>query len=721
MGQNKRRGGEGGGGELPGDVKRRKGEVVAVEESAGGAEDVRDGAEIEVPEVSALQEDEEGGDSDGDSEDSECSQDDDDDEGEATEGEGAESESESESELELVLAEDGRVAFPALAHLDIESIRTFPDLIPGLPGGIGSDGDGSGCGCGDPKHRDDKKKALLAQLVSDCRDVFTARAAAFTEEKSTGRETFWLAADVTPKCALERLARRIFDLHTAKAAVAATAEAAADIPTSGDGGDDSGDGIGDVASSLHAFQPFDPSRSGAEWWTQMTDAEDEIGLHWEKDYGLEDADLNVHPHVATVTYLCGGGAPTLVVRKHTPVFLSQSVEGPLGAPPSETDREGPPQLPPGWGYSSEDGGEEAGCGSGEGGGCGASCGGGGGNACGSTEGKGCGGTEEKRCGGNTGKGCGGSGGMGCGSGEEKGCGCTEENGRGGTEEKGCRDTEEKVCGGTDGNVCGGGEHKGCGHTKGAGCGSGCGGTEGKRCGGGPETLQEDTAGKNREDVGGGEANVFLSWPAPGKHIAFDGRWLHGAPTVLAAPTNDDDHGDGVVDASTTPTTQKQRQTPKQPRITFLVNVWLNHVPSTASPLPDDVAAALSSEPLAGESLAAPAVQEGGVEQLTVSSSSDNDIGDGGVGGEQGRNGDGGGRGDRGVIGVMEVERLMWTFKHGGGKHALEITVPKRWAHGDGLGGGRSVALTGCDGGVSKVAKKKRARKMATSKTRKDRI
>jgi hypothetical protein len=178
MGQNKRRGGEGGGGEVPGDVKRRKGEVVAVEESAGGAEDVRDGAEIEVPEVSALQEDEEGGDSDGDSEDSECSQDDDDDEGEATEGEGAESESESESELELVLAEDGRVAFPALAHLDIESIRTFPDLIPGLPGGIGSDGDGSGCGCGDPKHRDDKKKALLAQLVSDCRDVFTARAAA---------------------------------------------------------------------------------------------------------------------------------------------------------------------------------------------------------------------------------------------------------------------------------------------------------------------------------------------------------------------------------------------------------------------------------------------------------------------------------------------------------------------------------------------------------------
>jgi len=28
---------------------------------------------------------------------------------------------------------------------------------------------------------------------------------------------------------------------------------------------------------------------------------------WDKDYGLEENDLNVHPHIATVTYLCGAG------------------------------------------------------------------------------------------------------------------------------------------------------------------------------------------------------------------------------------------------------------------------------------------------------------------------------------------------------------------------------------------------------------------------------
>ena len=29
------------------------------------------------------------------------------------------------------------------------------------------------------------------------------------------------------------------------------------------------------------------------------------GLHFDKDYDLEDSGLNIHPHVATVTYLTG--------------------------------------------------------------------------------------------------------------------------------------------------------------------------------------------------------------------------------------------------------------------------------------------------------------------------------------------------------------------------------------------------------------------------------
>ena len=57
---------------------------------------------------------------------------------------------------------------------------------------------------------------------------------------------------------------------------------------------------------------FDPKYSGAEWWTQVLDdpGEDEIGAHWDKDYGTEADDVNVHPHVGTVTYLSDVGAPT---------------------------------------------------------------------------------------------------------------------------------------------------------------------------------------------------------------------------------------------------------------------------------------------------------------------------------------------------------------------------------------------------------------------------
>ena len=510
VGGRRREGETGGGGGVRGDAKRRR-EEKEEEEEEEESDDHSDGSEDD-------------GSDDDEEEDGE--DDDDDDDGE---------ESASESELDLKLADDGRVWCPALPHLAHDTFRTFPRLIPGLPGGTCAGAGGgsaantasTGSSGGDGEVGEWKKEALLARMVSDCRAVFTARAAASKSQYSAG-ETFWLAADASPRCALEALARRIFELHTAEASAAAAAAAVAAAGAK-PGGGGSGD-VGNVTSSLHPFQPFDPSRSGAEWWTQVLDARDEIGLHWDKDYGLEGADLNVHPHVATVTYLCGEGAPTLMVRKTTPVYYSHSVEGPLGPP---------------W-----------------------------------------------------------------------------------------------------------------------------------------------------------EANAYLSWPAPGKHVAFDGRWLHGAPTELAAATS----GDG--DASTAAPKQKDHRKQKrsqagagaragararaQPRVTFLVNVWLNHVPSTAAPLPADVAAAISQEPIPGESLLYPAAaEEDDVERVALSG--------GGGGGE-------GTVGDEGEEGGMEVERLRWTFKHGDGKHALEVDVPTQWLRGSGLGGGRSVALVGGGGRVAKVAK-----------------
>lgn len=43
-----------------------------------------------------------------------------------------------------------------------------------------------------------------------------------------------------------------------------------------------------------------------------------------------------------------------------------------------------------------------------------------------------------------------------------------------------------------------------------------------------------------------------------------------------------------------PTSAASSQSPAAPRVTFLVNVWLNHTPKSATPLPDETAAALTS-------------------------------------------------------------------------------------------------------------------------------
>jgi hypothetical protein len=60
-------------------------------------------------------------------------------------------------------------------------------------------------------------------------------------------------------------------------------------------------------------------------------------------------------------------------------------------------------------------------------------------------------------------------------------------------------------------------------------------------------------------------NVVVSHPVPGKHLAFDGRYLHGVPEVLrrAAP------GAAAIGR----------------RVTFLVNVWLNHRPFAVQRFP----------------------------------------------------------------------------------------------------------------------------------------
>ena len=105
-------------------------------------------------------------------------------------------------------------------------------------------------------------------LLNDCSLVFTARTKDDSDGYSTG-STFFLPCLMKPRCALEGLAQQIFHAH--------------------------------VKNTL------------AEIF-------DEVGIHFDADYGLEEQLPNymLHPRVATITYLCDTGVPTLILDKRSP-------------------------------------------------------------------------------------------------------------------------------------------------------------------------------------------------------------------------------------------------------------------------------------------------------------------------------------------------------------------------------------------------------------------
>jgi hypothetical protein len=139
------------------------------------------------------------------------------------------------------------------------------------------------------------------RLTRDCEAAHTAKHARATRERggmSSGK-TFWMGAMDAPRCALEALARETFRRTTRDAEARAARDA--------------------DARDEDQRARYDPSKSGAEWWTQVIDEGDEIGWHWDKDYALEDAGVNAHPQLGTVTYFCDGGTPTVIVNRPTEV------------------------------------------------------------------------------------------------------------------------------------------------------------------------------------------------------------------------------------------------------------------------------------------------------------------------------------------------------------------------------------------------------------------
>ena len=99
-------------------------------------------------------------------------------------------------------------------------------------------------------------------------------------------------------------------------------------------------------------------------------------------------------------------------------------------------------------------------------------------------------------------------------------------------------------------------------------------------------------------AGGGGAGaaegLHASFPRVGKHLVFDGQLLHGAPAAWrtaaagAAPAPA-----AAAAAAAAAAEQRPAQHRAPPRVTFLVNIWLNHRPMRVRPLPPAKAALLS--------------------------------------------------------------------------------------------------------------------------------
>eukprot|EP01047_Picozoa_sp_COSAG01_P075047 COSAG01_NODE_12734_length_1692_cov_29.150195_1_plen_526_part_01 len=73
---------------------------------------------------------------------------------------------------------------------------------------------------------------------------------------------------------------------------------------------------------------------------------------------------------------------------------------------------------------------------------------------------------------------------------------------------------------------------------------------------------------------GGGWNAFISYPRTGKHLAFNGRLLHGCPSSCAYGSPPTTHQE--QDKPGGPRLGRQQR--QQRRLSLLVNVWLNHRP-----------------------------------------------------------------------------------------------------------------------------------------------
>jgi hypothetical protein len=93
----------------------------------------------------------------------------------------------------------------------------------------------------------------------------------------------------------------------------------------------------------------------------------------------------------------------------------------------------------------------------------------------------------------------------------------------------------------------------------------------------PTVVLETTA---KEPVESEIRKCFVSVPEVGKHISFDGRFLHGAPSQLKSLSGIDNNNNNNNNENSSKSNTY--------RLTFLVNIWINYRPCKVSILPADL-------------------------------------------------------------------------------------------------------------------------------------
>jgi len=101
--------------------------------------------------------------------------------------------------------------------------------------------------------------------------------------------------------------------------------------------------------------------------------------------------------------------------------------------------------------------------------------------------------------------------------------------------------------------------------------------------------------KDDEDTAG-----FVSWPKRGKHLSFDGRFLHAAPSDLMEDGSFEKQCRFEVSGEIMSQKEKKIMERRHRRTTFLVNVWLNYKPFNVNAFPETMIDSMSKVDLFGD-------------------------------------------------------------------------------------------------------------------------